>query len=74
MSEKGDMAKQLNVSLKAVVPVISKGPEEKKILEEDLQQMGCHRLMERLWCLKYEKVVVELRQAQDNWWLKTLCY
>ena len=66
------MARQLSVSLKAVVLVIPSGAEEKAMLEKDLRQMGCHRLMEWLWYLKYERIVVELQQKQDNRWMKTL--
>ena len=45
-SKKAEMAKELSISLKAVVPVIPRGAEEKNMLEEELQQMGCHRLLE----------------------------
>ena len=60
------MAKLPTVALKAVVPVIPKGEKEQAMLEEDLRLMGCHSLMERPWCLKYEKIVVELLSSRDN--------
>ena len=25
--------------------------------EEDLRKMGCHGLIQRLWCIKYEKIM-----------------
>ena len=67
------MARPMSISLKEVVPIIPNRAEEKAMLEEDLQRMGCHGIMECLWCLKYKKVMVELQQARDNRWLKTLC-
>ena len=51
------MAKQAKVALKAMVPVITRGAEEKAMLEEDLRRMGCHGLMQQPWCIKYEKIV-----------------
>ena len=54
------MAKQGTVALKMVVPVIPRGAEEKVMLEEDLKQMGCHKLILRPWSIKYEKIVQEL--------------
>ena len=54
------MAKLPIVALKAVVRIIPRGAKECMMLEEDLRWMGCHGLMERPWCLKYEKIVVEL--------------
>ena len=54
------MAKQGMVALKMVSPIIPKGADEKAMLEEDLTQMGCHDLMTRPWCIKYEKIVQEL--------------
>ena len=66
MREGADMAKQVSVALKVVVPVIPRGAEEKAMLEEDLRRMGCHGLMQRPWCIKYEKIVQELQQKRDN--------
>ena len=42
---KATMVRQGTVALKMVVPVISKGAEEKAMLEEDLRRMGCHGLI-----------------------------
>ena len=53
-------AKQGTVALKMVSLVIRKGAEEKAMLEEDLKRMGCHGLMLRPWCIKYEKIVQKL--------------
>ena len=38
-----------------------KGAEEKAMLEEDLRRMRCHRLMQRPWYIKYEKIMQELQ-------------
>ena len=54
------MVKLPIVALKVVVPVIPRGAMERAMLEEDLRRMGCHGLMERPWCLKYEKIMAEL--------------
>ena len=51
------MEKQGTIALKMVSLVIPRGVEEKAMLEEDLKQMGCHGLMLRPWCIKYEKIV-----------------
>ena len=66
------MAKQGSVALKTVVLVIPRGVEEKAMLEGDLRKMGCHGLMQRPWCIKYEKIVQELQQKQDNRWHGTV--
>ena len=54
------IAKQGTIALKMVSPVIPRGAEEKAMLEEDLMRMGCHGLMLRPWCIKYEKIMQEL--------------
>ena len=59
------MAKLPIVALKAMVPVISRRAKKRAMLEEDLCRMGCHSLMERLWCLKYKKIVAKLLANQD---------
>ena len=41
-----------SVSLKSVVPVVSKNKEEKRQLVEDLTQMGCEGLLIQPWGLK----------------------
>ena len=70
--EKEEMAKQLSVLLKAVVPFIPSRVEKKAMLKEDLHQMGCHGLMEWPWCLKYKEIMAELLQEQDNRWVRTV--
>ena len=50
-------SKQWTVTLKMVSPAVPKGADEKAMLEEDLARMGCHGLLMRPWCIKYEKVV-----------------
>ena len=59
--DRAAMAKQGTVTLKMVVPVISKGAKEKAMLEEDLRWMECHGLMLRPWSIKYKKIVHELQ-------------
>ena len=59
-SSMAGMAKQGTVALKMVSPVIPRGAEEKAMLEEDLKRMGCHGLVLRPWCIKYEKIIQEL--------------
>ena len=61
-----EMAKQGTIALKMVIPIISRGVEEKAMLEEDLKQMGCHGLMLQSWSIKYEKIVQELLQQQGK--------
>ena len=55
-------SKQGTVALKMVSPIVPKGVDQKAMLEEDLTQMGCHGLMDRPWCIKYEKIVQELQR------------
>ena len=56
-SSRAGMVKQGTIALKMVSPIILRGAEEKAMLEEDLKRMGCHGLMLRPWCIKYEKIV-----------------
>ena len=42
------------------------------MVEKDLRRMECHGLMERLWCFKYKKIVVELLVDRDNRWARTV--
>ena len=62
------MAKLSTVALKAVVPVVPRGAKERAMLEENICRMGCHRLMERSWCLKYEKIMAKLLASQNIQW------
>ena len=72
MARREKMAKLLAMALKAVMLVISRRAKEKAMLEEEIRLMGCHGVMERPWCLKYEKIVVELLTDQDNRWTRTV--
>ena len=60
------MAKQGTIALKMVVPVISRGAKEKAMIEEDMRRVRCHELIQRPWCIKYEKIVQKLQQKRDN--------
>ena len=62
------MAKLPVMALKEVIMVIPREAKERATLEKDLRQMGCHGLMQRLWALKYDKIVAELLVALDNGW------
>ena len=53
------MAKLPTIALKAVVPIIQRGEKERAMLKKDLCRMDCHSLMERSWCLEYEKIVAK---------------
>ena len=65
-------SKQGTVALKMVSPTVPKGADEKAMLDEDLTQMGCHGLLMRPWCIKYEKIVQELQRKQSNQWAGTI--
>ena len=65
-------SKQGTVALKMVSPSVPKDVNEKAMLEEDLTRMGCHGLMMRPWCIKYEKIVQELQRKQSNQWAGTI--
>ena len=68
-----EMVKAGAMELKMVVPGVPKNVKDRELLEEDLQWIGCHRLMGRLWGLRMEEMVSELMSDKDNRWHKTLC-
>ena len=54
------------MALKAVVPDVPKSVRDRELLEEDLQQIGCHGFMGRPLGLRMEDMVVELLGDKDN--------
>ena len=62
--EKGPISVQ--ISLKALVPVIPKTPTAKHELEEDLTRIGCANLLNKLWNIKDEGMVKELVEGAPN--------
>ena len=66
------MVKAGAIALKAVVPGIPKSARDRELLEEDLQQIGCHGFMGKPWGLRMEDMVVELLGDKDNRWHGTV--
>ena len=62
------MVKAGAMALKAMVPGMPKSVRDQELLEEDLQQIGCHEFMGRPWGLQMEDLVVELLGDKDNRW------
>ena len=62
--EKGSV--NVQVSPKAMVPVISKTPIARRELEEDLTRIGCVSLLNKLWNIKDEGLVRELVEGAPN--------
>ena len=62
--EKGSI--NVQVSLKAIVPVIPKTPIARWELEEDLTRIGCVGLLNKLWNIKDEGLVRELVEGAPN--------
>ena len=60
------------MALKAVVLDVPKSVRDWELLEEDLQQIGCHGFMRRPWRLRMEDMVVELLGDKDNQWEGTV--
>ena len=67
------MVKAGAMALKAMVPGISKSTKDRKLLEEDLRRIECHKLMEKPSRLRMDDLVVELLGEKDNWWHGTMC-
>ena len=67
------MVKAGAMALKTVVPGVLKSVKDRKLLEEDLRRIGCHRLMGRPWGLRMEEMVFELISDKDNRWHKIVC-
>ena len=62
--EKGSV--NVQVSLKAMVPVIPKTPTARRELEEDLMRIGCVGLLNKPWNIKDEGLVRELVEGAPN--------
>ena len=62
--EKGSV--NVQVSLKAMVPVIPKTPIARRELEEDLTRIGCVGLLNKPWNIKDEGLVRELVEGVSN--------
>ena len=56
----------VQISLRAVVPVLSRDPMERVELEEDLQCIACHGLLTKLWNLKDKNLVRKLLVGVAN--------
>ena len=62
--EKGSV--NVQVSLKAMVPVILETPIERRELEEDLTKIGCIGLLNKSWNIKDKGLVRELVEGAPN--------
>ena len=62
--EKGSV--NVQISLKALVPIITKTPIARQELEEDLTRIGCVGLLNKLWNIKDEGMVRELVEGAPN--------
>ena len=62
--EKGSV--NVQISLKALVPVIPKTPTARRKLEEDLTRIECAGLLKKLWNIKDEGMVRELVEGAPN--------
>ena len=62
--EKGSV--NVQISLKALVPVIPKTPTARWELEEDLTRIGCAGLLNKPWNIKDEGLVRELVEGAPN--------
>ena len=56
----------VQISLKAMVPVIPKTPIARRELEEDLMRIGCVGLLNKLWNIKDEGLVRKLVEGAPN--------
>ena len=56
----------VQISLKALVPILSKTPTARQKLEEDLTRIGCADLLNKLWNIKDEGMVRELVEGTPN--------
>ena len=62
------MVKARAMALKVVVPGMPKSVKDRELLEEDLQQIGCHGFIGKPWGLRMEEMVAELLGDKDNRW------
>ena len=60
------MVKVGAMALKAVAPGMPKSMKDRKLLEEDLQQIRCHSFIGKPWGLRMEDMVAELLGDKDN--------
>ena len=61
-----------HVSLRSVCPSVIKDEEEKRLLEEDLTQIGYEGLLDQSWNLRSKEMVQELLQERSNEWEGTI--
>ena len=61
-----------SVSLKSVIPAISKDKKKKEMLVEDLARMGCEGLLLEPWSLKSEAMAQEFQHERSNKWEGTI--
>ena len=59
-------AVNVQISLKALVPIVPKTPTMRRELEEDLERIGCAGLLNKLWNIKDEGLVRELVKGAPN--------
>ena len=59
-------AVNIQISLKALVPVVPKTPTARQELEEDLERIGCAGLLNKPWNTKDEGLVRELIEGAPN--------
>ena len=59
-------AVNVQISLKALVPVVPQTPTGRRELEEDLERIGCADLLNKPWGLKDEGLVKELVHGAPN--------
>ena len=62
--EKGSV--NVQISLKALVPVVPKTPTARRELEEDLERIGCAGLLNKPWNIKDEGMVRKLLEGAPN--------
>ena len=61
------------LTLRSVVPAISKEPGERVHLEEDLTRIGCIGLLSKPCAIKDERMVRELTKGAPNQYEGTVC-
>ena len=59
-------ALNVQISLKALVPVVPKTPTARRELKEDLERIGCVGLLNKSWNIKDEGLVRELVEGAPN--------
>ena len=56
----------VQISLKALVPVVPKIPTVRRELKEDLERIGCAGLLNKPWNVKDKELVRELVEGAPN--------